>query len=174
MALAFLLTVFRSPVVLGQGQNESSLVMRVDSLLQEFSLDELARFREFYRNEVNAEKTENQLLQNMGIQDGEKIYAINPANPYMDKILFRLAEFSYTKEKDDLFARMTDYEKEFDKFDAGERPEPPEEPKPDFSDAIDTYKLVVADFPNSGLRDDALYQLGFTLEENFQEEEALA
>jgi TolA-binding protein len=174
MALAFLLTVFRSPVVLGQGQNESGLVMSVDSLLQKFSLDELARFREFYRNEVNAEKTENQLLQNMGIQDGEKIYAINPANPYMDKILFRLAEFSYTKEKDDLFARMSDYEKEFDKFDAGERPEPPEEPKPDFSDAIDTYKLVIADFPNSGLRDDALYQLGFTLEENFQEEEALA
>lgn len=146
----------------------------VDTLLEGFSVDELIKFREFYQNEVHLLQKEDRLLREKAIRDGEKIYAINPQSPYMDKVLFRLAEFYFKKEMDDYFRKMDEYEKKFAEYEQGKRSEPPEEPRPDFSRVIEKYQLILKHFPNSPLMDDVLYHLAYTYEQNFQPEKALS
>jgi len=145
----------------------------VDTLLKDFTVDELAKFREFYQNEIHLLQQEDRLLREKAIHDGEKIYAINPQSPYMDKVLFRLAEFYFKKEMDDYFRQMEEYEKKFSEYEQGKRSEPPEEPKPDFSRVIEKYKLILQHFPNSSLLDDVLYHLAYTYEQNSQPQKAL-
>ncbi len=145
----------------------------VDSLLNSFSLEEMVRFREFYQNEINLMEKEEKLLREKGIHDGEKMYAINPDGQFMDKVLFRLAEFYFQKQQEDLFKKMDKYEQEFARFEKGERAETPKEPQPDYSQVIEKYELIIAKFPQSPLMDDILYHLAYTYDQNFQPEKAL-
>jgi TolA-binding protein len=145
----------------------------VDSLLREFSLEELIKFREFYQNEVRLFEREERLLRYKGIRDGEKIYALNPQSPFMDKVLFRLAEYYFQKAREDYFRAMEKYEEEFRAFEEGRRDHPPDEPKPDYSRVIEKYKLILTRFPESSLMDDVLYRLGYALEQNGQADSAV-
>lgn len=144
----------------------------LDSLLNNFSIEELARFKEYYQNEIRLLEREKRLQREKGINDGEKIYAINPNGKFMDKVLFRLAEYYYHREQDELFKRMDEYDKQYVRYEEGKLSEPPEEPKPDYSKVIEKYELIVKNFPQSKLMDDVLYHLAYTYDKNFEEEKA--
>ncbi len=169
--LIFLVTILSPPVKAQNSVNPKQKTL-LDSLLKTFSVEELARFKEYYRNEIHLLEKEERLQREKGIDDGEKIYAINPGGKFMDKVLFRLAEFYYHKEQDELFKRMDEYDKQFTRYEAGKRSEPPEEPKPDYSKVIEKYELIVKNFPQSRLMDDVLYHLAYTYDKNFDEEKA--
>jgi len=174
--IALFLSVF-SNTLFAQSEQSSTILKHqevlLDSLLNTFSLEELARFKEFYQNEINLFEKETNLLREKGVNDGEKIYAINPNGQFMDKVLFRLAEFYYQKEQDELFKKMEKYEKEFVRFENGERADIPEEPKPDYKRVIEKYEMIVSHFSQSQLLDDVLYHLAFTYEKNFEYDKAL-
>ncbi|RKY92966.1 hypothetical protein DRQ15_00740, partial [candidate division KSB1 bacterium] len=114
----------------------------LDSLLQTFSIEELVKFRQFYLNEIERLEREKRLLQRKGIRDGEKLLANTPDSPFMDKILIRLAEFSYQQAQEDYLRNMEEYEKNYAAYEQGLTSEPPEEPKVDYSEAIAKYRLL--------------------------------
>jgi len=145
----------------------------LDSLLQTFSIEELVKFRQFYLNEIERLEREKRLLQRKGIRDGEKLLANTPDSPFMDKILIRLAEFSYQQAQEDYLRNMEEYEKNYAAYEQGLTSEPPEEPKVDYSETIAKYRLLLEKFPNSPLVDDALYHLAFTLEQSNRKDEAI-
>lgn len=176
--ILILLISFATDPAMGQVSGSLALTKQdrsfSDSLLKSFDLQELVEFRQFYNNEVKALKKRSDIIRDNEIVVGNRLFDINPDSPFMDKVLARLAEFSYRRAEDIYFKEMERYEEEFVRFENGEIAQPPDEPKPDYSASIKAYDLIIRDFPESELTEEALYQLAFTLERNFEGDRALA
>ncbi len=155
-----------------KGEKPSYQVL-LDSLVHTFSAEDLLKFREYYENEVSRLKAEKKLLRQKNIQEVEKLLSENPNAHFVDKILLRLGEFYYEQAEDDFLAKMDAYDKAYNAYEAGKRSTPPEEPKIDYSKAIREFQLVVDNFPDSDLYDDALYNLAYLLSKKGENVEAV-
>ncbi len=155
-----------------KGEKPSYQVL-LDSLVRTFSAEDLLKFREFYENEVNRLKTEKKLLRQKNIREVEKLLSENPNAHFVDKILLRLGEFYYQQAEDDFLSKMDAYEKAYSDYEKGKRSTPPEEPKIDYSKAIRKFQLIVDNFPDSDLYDDALYNLAYLLSKTGKNVEAV-
>jgi len=145
----------------------------VDSLLSLFGIEELIKFRDFYSREIKRLERERDLLRERAIRDAERFLAANPKSEHADKILIRLAHFYYQKASEQFEKDREAYDKQLEAYEEGLVAEPPgEEPKPDFSKAIENYQRIIKEFPASELYDDALYHLAVALDKSGRVEEA--
>ncbi len=171
---ALLLALFLPVHLIAQDDLEEHILeLAADSLLNGFSLDELTKFREFYQGEIQNVIQESNLLQEKILQDGEKLFSINPDHDFMDRILYRMGDFYFRKTKDEFFKEMEKYEEAFTQFEEGKTTELPEEPKPDYSASLKMYKIILEKSPDSKLTDGTLYHYAFALEKSYRSEEAV-
>ena len=153
---------FAQETLIEKGE-KSSYQTLLDSLVKTFSAEDLIKFREFYQNEINRLQREKKLLREKNIQNVEKLLAENPNGHFIDKILLRLGEFYFEEAQETFLKKMDAYDKAYSEYEKGLRPNPPDEPKIDYSKALEKYRLIVDNFPNSSLYDDALYNLAYIL-----------
>ncbi|NOY76602.1 MAG: tetratricopeptide repeat protein [Calditrichaeota bacterium] len=153
---------FAQETLIEKGE-KSSYQTLLDSLVKTFSAEDLIKFREFYQNEINRLQREKKLLREKNIQNVEKLLTENPNSHFIDKILLRLGEFYFQEAEETFLKQMDAYDKAYSEYEKGLRPNPPDEPKVDYSKALEKYRLIVDNFPNSSLYDDALYNLAYIL-----------
>lgn len=105
----------------------------------------------------------------------ERFLERHPNNKtYTPDALFRLAELYFEKYDDAYQQKMADYRDAFAAWsDAGGNGEPPDEPQQHFERTIALYQRLITDFPNYRLIDGAYYLLGFTLNAQGEQDEAM-
>jgi len=160
----------QSSLCFGQAQNlESStykFLAQRDSLLKGYTLDELVKYRALYQREISRLENERTDLRRRGIRDEELFLARHPKSKVADKVMMRLAELYYEQSQDEYQSRMQEFDRLYSLYERGESLQAPEEPKKNLSAALNLYASVVEKFPNSDLVDDALFNIGFLLEES--------
>jgi TolA-binding protein len=82
----------------------------------------------------------------------------NPAREA--ELLHRMAELEWESARYYYFQKRFEYEKLMDEHLAGKRKDKPEEPKADYSKAMDYYRRVLRDHPAYGRIDEVVYYLG--------------
>ena len=136
-----------------------------DSLIDSYSVEELLRYRDYYRSELEILEQELYSKRVRGIKDALNFIQSNPNSKILDKIYMRLAEFYYDEAQDDYLTKMEisedsvgiSYEKAVANYD----------------NVINVYKKVMAQFPNSELLDDAMFSLAFIYEDIGEEKKAI-
>lgn len=142
-----------------------TLLTQRDSVLKTFSLEELERFRNYYTREITRLQNERLELRKRGIRDGELFLARKPNSTSGDKMMMRLAELYYEQAQDDFLIEMQEYDRLYSLYERGQSIQQPREPKKNISQALDLYVTVVEKYPHGDLVDDAVYNIGFLLEE---------
>ncbi len=147
-----------------------------DSALQKFTIEDLVKLKKM----LEAEKERLIRKQEEDLQRGvmlskEFLNKTREENENQDLILIRVAEY-YIEEALDAHDRAVEqynkeyeeYEKQLEAYNAGKlkiEPKPPVFPKKDYSKAIAVYDLILNNFPESELADDALYNKAYLLGE---------
>ncbi len=145
----------------------------LDSILATFSPEELLRYQQFYRQEITRLQEEIRLLRKKGIQSGEDFLNRHPESKVVDKVLMRLAEFYYQEAQEAYQRAMEEYEHQLALLDSGRTTVEPQEPQKDYSRALELYRAVVEEHPNSRYVDAALYNIAFLTEDEGRRAEAL-
>ncbi len=147
---------------------------KVDSLFDKVSIDELIKIKQYYDRKVNRLRSEEASSLTEGKKLGESFLSDEGVKiKDRDKIYIRIAEY-YIEEAEqelsrayDLFSQKEDeYLANLDKFENGQldtEPEPPQEPRIDYSKAIKIYDRLLNEYPASDFADDALYSKAWLL-----------
>jgi len=153
--------------VFSQQENKSEIkkAVKVDSLLDTYSIEEILKFREYYQQQLDGIEKEKIALREKGISDAEKFIRENPDSKVLDRVLMRLAELYYEKVDDDFIVAMQEYDRLLEEMDNSGVDTSISEPKRDHTKPLQIYEKIIKDFPHSNLIDDAFYNKGFILEE---------
>ncbi len=170
--------VVQSELCFAQERNlESSthkFLAQRDSLLKGYTLDELEKYRALYQREISRLENERADLRKRGIRDEELFLARHPKSKVADKVMMRLAELYYEQAQEEFQNQMQEFDRLYSLYERGESMQAPEEPRKNHSAALNLYASVVEKFPNSELVDDALFNIGFLLEESAAPDSAQA
>ncbi len=163
-----ILGTFVSPTMIWaqeSGDNAAPLSGAVDdSVTEQFSIDELLKFRSYYQRQISELEHEKTVLRQEGIRDAEMFLERNPDSRVGDRVLIRLAEL-YIEEVDENFEeQMREYDRLISLYQQNEIDSLPSEPKKDYSGVVDLYNQLVNDYPHSDLVDDALFNIGLLYE----------
>ncbi|MBN2414956.1 tetratricopeptide repeat protein [bacterium] len=154
-------------VLRGQLATES-----LDSTFHVLSLPELQSYRRYYVLELQSLQQEKQDLIQKGIDDGEKLLAVNPDAKMLDEMLIRLADLYYYQAKDDYISAMDEYEQAIIAAEQSGEPFSGNEPVLDLSKPLGLYERILDELPESDLVDDAVYNKAFLYEEMGDHERA--
>ncbi len=147
-----------------------------DSSLAAFSVQDLVELRKVLANERQRLLKTQEKITERGVEVTQEFLGkTREENANQDKILIRVAEY-YIEEANDEFDRLFDqyeaqydeYEKQLEAYDQGKLKTPPVEPAiphKNYEKAIAIYDLIIKNFPESDLVDDAYYSKAFLLEE---------
>jgi TolA-binding protein len=97
----------------------------------------------------------------------------HPDSPLIAETMLRLGELYFERANDEFIQRMTTYEADLEKHGRGEIAEEPELPVIDYSASIALYQRFIDRFPAHPKMEEALYLLGYTLQEDYRGDEAL-
>jgi tetratricopeptide (TPR) repeat protein len=147
-----------------------------DSAIKKFSVEELVKIRKLLAKQRENLYELQEKTREKGVDISEDFLENTSAeNTNQDKILIRVAEYYIEEENLDFERRYSEYDKAYDEYDKQFKlyeqgnlkiePQPPVQPKRDYDKAIYLYDLIISDFPESDLIDDALYSKAFLLEE---------
>ena len=147
---------------------------KADSLLKTRSVETLVRMRKALAKERERLLKSQEKLRDRGLEISQEFLNINAEeNGNQDKILVRIAEYIEEAQLDlerkietEYEPKLQEYEHLLDAYHRGEiakEPEPPTEPRIDYTHAIEVYDLVIDNFPNSDLLDDCFYNKAFLL-----------
>ncbi|GAB4174010.1 MAG: hypothetical protein Kow00108_08890 [Calditrichia bacterium] len=142
--------------------------------LKQISVDELLQLRRQLLNRQQNLRELQQKLRGKGVEVSEDfLNKTRTENEKQDKILIRVAEYYIEQAENEYDVRMENYYKALDEFDKKyeafmqgrikTEPVEPAMPKLDYSKAIDIYDIILTNFPESDLADDALYSKAFLL-----------
>lgn len=157
---------------------------KADSLLKTRSVETLVRMRKALAKERERLLRSQEKLRDRGLDISQEFLNINAdENGNQDKILVRIAEYYIEEAQLDLERKieteyepkLQEYERLMDAYHRGEitkEPEPPTEPRVDYTRAIEVYDLVIDNFPNSDLIDDCYYNKAFLLSKMGEEEQS--
>jgi len=154
------------------GQPAQDRKIPPDSVLANYSVDELLEFRRRYEAYRDSLLSEKDRLRQQGIRDMEEFIQSHPKSKVLDKIIIRLAELYYEQAQVEYEQRQEIYNQRLELYEKGEISELPPEPQRDYSRALDLYLQILERYPESSLVDDALYNIAFLTEELGQQEEA--
>jgi len=152
---------------------ESKRKVKIDSLLDSYSIEDILKYREHYQKQIDLLREEKLMLREIGIHNAEKFLANNPESKILDKVIIRLAELYYEVAEDEYLQQMQDYDQKFEEFEISGADTVLVEPFKDFSKSLMLYQTIIDDFPHSDLVDDALYNKGFIFEETGKIDSAL-
>jgi len=147
-----------------------------DSSLSIYSVEDLVKIRKILASEREKLLDSQEKIRERGVDvTREFLGKTKEENSNQDKILIRVAEY-YIEEEDLEFERRFDeydekyleYERQQKAFENGElsvSPAEPLQPKQNYEKAIAIYDLIIKNFPESDLVDDAYYNKAYLLEE---------
>ena len=139
-----------------------------DSSLSVFSVEDLVKIRQILSRERSRLLNSQEKIRERGVEVTKDFLGkTKDENSNQDKILVRVAEY-YIEEEDIAFeSRFDDYEQQYvtyeEQMKAYEQgvlkaePTEPDQPQRDYSKAIAIYDLIIRNFPESDLIDDAYY-----------------
>ncbi len=157
-----------------QGQDQDDLNKTVsDSILEQYSVEELLEFKKYYQGELNELEKQKTQIGEVAISDGEAFIRKHPDSKIIDKIYMRLGELYFEKANEDYLAAQQNFDNLLKKYEAGLVTQEPVEPKKDFSKSLEMYERILKEFPQSDLVDDAIYNKAYLISEMGQPEEGL-
>ncbi len=145
-----------------------------DSTLRSYSIDELLEYKDFYERQRLRTDRERVWLREKGIRDMEIFLDSHPKSKVQDKVIVRLAELHYEKALESYAQAQENYSRQLARLDSGLVTVAPVEPKKDYSASLALYRRILAEHPDSPLRDDAAYNIAFLTEDLGQRQEAVA
>ena len=174
-----LVTLFIIPTA-GYSQRNESLQLP-DSVLKKFNIEDLVKIKKLLERERERLMNEQQQEQQRGIELSKDFLSQTRAeNENQDMILIRVAEYyidEASRNYDDEVAAYNrayeEYEKKLAEFEAGNlkvEPVAPQFPRRNYEKAIGLYDLILTNFSESELADDALYNKAYLLGEMAEEE----
>ena len=153
-----------------------------DSSLSVFTVEDLVKIRQILSRERGRLLNSQERIRERGVEVTKDFLGkTKEENSNQDKILVRVAEY-YIEEEDIAFESRFDnyeqqyvaYEQQMQAFQRGDlkaEPREPDQPQRDYGKAIAIYDLIIRNFPESDLIDDAYYNKAYLLDE-MQEERA--
>lgn len=147
-----------------------------DSSLSVFSVEDLVKIRQLLSRERERLLSSQEKIREQGVEvTKEFLDKTKDENSNQDKILIRVAEY-YIEEEDLIHEkRFDDYEKQYESYEKEQKafesgqiktaPVEPLIPRRNYEKAIAIYDLIIANFPESDLVDDAYYNKAFLLDE---------
>ncbi len=164
-------------VVFSQGNTSSP----EDTSLSEFSIEDLVKMKKLLEQErddlINAQ--EKDLQQGVELSK-DFLTRTREENQKQDMILIRVAEYYIEESKDEYDKAVAAYNREYEKyekqleaFQEGKlkvEPEAPQFPQRNYQEAVAVYDLLLKNFPESELVDEALYNKAFLLSDMGEEE----
>jgi len=170
----FTVIIFYSPLDLSSGYAQEGGNTSIDTVLQNYNIEELLKIKEYLENYREKLIQEQVLEQQKGIEVSKDFLQKSRIDiENQDQILIRIAEY-YIEEESDLYAaRVEAYNQEYDKYeqqlqdyqDGKLKVEPlaPTFPRRNYNRAITIYDIILTEFPESELIDDALYNKAYLL-----------
>ena len=152
---------------------ESGRKVKIDSLLDTYSVEDILKYREYYQKQIEDIKKEKIELRKKGIRDAEKFLENNPESNVLDKVMMRLAELYYEEAEDRFIQEMQLYDQKLDEFENANVDSSLAEPVKDFSKSLALHQRIIDEYQHSELVDDAMYNKAFILEETGSIQEAL-
>ncbi len=154
-----------------------------DSTLDAFSVEELVKIRQLLAKQRRKLLQREEQSREKGLDLSKDFLDKTKAeNSNQDKILLRVAEYYIEESKIDLNRRMEAYDKQYEQYEKlmkayqdgkiKTEPNPPELPRIDYSKPIAIYDLIIKNFPESDLVDDAYYSKAFLYDRMGQKEQA--
>ena len=92
-------------------------MVKIDSLLDTYSIEEILKFREYYQQQLEEVEQEKESIREKGIEDAENFIANNPDSKVLDKVLMRLAELYYEKANEKYLEEMQQYDQMIEQLD---------------------------------------------------------
>ena len=154
-----------------------------DTLFKGFSVDELVKLRRLLAKQRQALLRMQERSREKGLEISKDfIGKTKEESANQDKILIRIAEYyveEAQRELDEAVAAYekayAEYEKLYEAYQAGKikkEPEEPRQPRPDYQKAIAIYDILIKNFPESDLVDDAYYNKAYLLSEMGEDQAA--
>ncbi len=147
-----------------------------DTTVKNLSIEELVKIRKSLEKERQRLIDKQQKDLQRGIELSKDFLSqTREENENQDMILIRVAEYyieeaqaAYDRAVEKYNEKYSEFEKQLEAYQAGKlkvEPTPPKFPKRNYEDAIAVYDLILTNFPESELVDDALYNKAYLLEE---------
>jgi len=141
-------------------------VAKSDSLLDNYSIEDLLEYREYYKKQIDDIEKDRKALKERGIKDAEYYLKNNPNSRILDKVIMRLAELYYQESTDTYIENMQNYDQMVEQQEkTGKTDSILVEPKHNFDKSLALYQQIIDNFPQSDLLDDAIYNKAYLLEE---------
>ncbi len=160
---------------------QSTGITTLDTVLQKYNIEELLKIKDYLENYRQNLIQEQTLEQQKGIEVSKEFLEKTRTDiENQDQILIRIAEY-YIEEASNYYDTEVDaynqeydkYEKELQDYQAGKlkvEPVAPKFPRRNYQRAIAIYDIILTNFPESDLADDALYNKAYLLGEMGEEE----
>ncbi len=123
MRRAFLLSLFLGIILVcpngfAQQGNEAELAktIKIDSLLDTYSIEEMIKFRDYYSGQLEEIEKEKIALREKGIKDAEDFVANNAESKVLDRVLMRLAELYYERSNDKFLQELQRYDQQLEQL----------------------------------------------------------
>lgn len=169
-----LILLFCSTFFYGQLFAQENELNVADSLLKKFSIEELVKLKKALEAEKARLIQQQEKDRERGVELSKNfLNQSREENENQDMILIRVAEYYIEEERGahDLAVeaynkRYDEYEKQLDAYNQGKlkiEPVAPRFPRVNYEKAIAVYDLILANFPESDLVDDALYSKAYLL-----------
>lgn len=135
----------------------------VDSIVDAEYKRKVAKINDFYDAKIRANESIERQYRTEAIASFEQFIERHPADErYTADAMFRLAELYFEKSNDDFLEADENYQTELALYEAGKRADPPAEPVRDYTMTIQTFRKLIADWPDYRLLDGAYYLLAYT------------
>jgi TolA-binding protein len=146
---------------------------RIADLVAKKKREEEQQIETTYQKVVNSLQDKERKRRDALIKRMEIFLQRHPSSPLIADSMLRLGELYFERANDEFLVRMAAYEKALEKFSTGEIKEEPELPVIDYASSIDLYQKFVDKFPAHPKIEEALYLLGYTLQEDMRGDEAV-
>lgn len=146
-----------------------------DSSLKKLSVEELVQLRKLLAKQRERLSQRQEKSREKGVDISQEFLdKTQEENSNQDKILIRVAEYYIEEENLDFEGRFSKYESDYDEYERRLKlyeegtikipPVEPEFPKLNYEDAVYIYDLIISNFPESDLIDEAYYNKAFLLQ----------
>ena len=116
--------------------------------------------QEGFSEAVAALQEKQSLVRQQKIQKLEELLEANPYDPDKADLFFRLAETYWEESHYQYLRSRMDYDKAYEEYEEGRLSEKPVEPREDYTQSLDYYRKIVAQFPDYARIDEIYYYLG--------------
>ncbi|GAB4368577.1 MAG: hypothetical protein Kow0042_09820 [Calditrichia bacterium] len=162
---------------------QSQTIEIPDSLLEKFTIEELIRLKKMLEEERARLIQKQEEDRQRGVELSKTfLNQTREENENQDMILIRVAEYYIEEAQEDHDQAVLEYNRQYEEYErqleayqAGQlkvEPIQPQFPKKNYERAISIYDLILINFPESELADDALYNKAYLLADMDEEKAA--